>query len=465
MTEKKQKSATQIANNPEKATWNLLNIKPIYALIRSKWYPRFLQWPTLLVFALIMYQLMAGPTKGHDNLGTALTWVLWWPLIPIIFLILGRFWCTLCPFGLINDLVQKFVGNRMPVPLFLKKYGIWIIDFIFIFITWSDHIWGIVESPVGSGILMLLITTGVVISGALWERRTWCRYLCFLGGLSGNYARAGMLQLRATPEVCKKCQTTSCYQGNDTTPGCAMFVFPRTMDTTAECNYCGDCVKTCPNQSIQLSPRLPTSELWHVERPKLEVAFLALVIMGIVFIQNITMLEIWPQILNWFEQGLNIRSYFIIFTLSFLVAMSIPLGLLLFSGYLSGKVNGDSALKNFTLFGYAVIPLDMAGHIAHNLFHLLAEGKAILFTALALFGVESHNQSAAIVNTETIQVLQYILIFLGTFGSIYVAYRLAKSHYGEQAHTLKILLPYIALIVLFSLINIVLFLMPMSMRM
>jgi hypothetical protein len=137
----------------------------------------------------------------------------------------------------------------------------------------------------------------------------------------------------------------------------------------------------------------------------------------------------------------------------------------LLSGYWAGKINGDSARKNFTLFGYAVIPLDMAGHIAHNLFHLLAEGKSILFTGLALFGIENHGQSAALLDTATIQVLQYILIFLGTFGSIYVAYRLAKSHYGEQAHTLKILLPYIALIVLFSLINIVLFLMPMSMRM
>jgi hypothetical protein len=145
--------------------------------------------------------------------------------------------------------------------------------------------------------------------------------------------------------------------------------------------------------------------------------------------------------------------------------MSIPLGLLLLSGYLSGKVNGDSALKNFTLFGYAVIPLDMAGHIAHNLFHLLAEGKSILFTAMALFGIENHGRSAAILDTATIQVLQYLLIFAGTFGSIYVAYRLAQSHYGAQTHTLKILLPYIALILFFSLINVVLFLMPMSMRM
>jgi polyferredoxin len=114
---------------------NLLNNRLVAAVMRSRWYPGVLQWITASFFTVIMYQLLVGPDSAHDNLGTALTWVLWWPLIPIIFLFLGRFWCAICPFATLSDFVQKLVGNRRPAPQFLKSYGIWIIDAAFIAIT------------------------------------------------------------------------------------------------------------------------------------------------------------------------------------------------------------------------------------------------------------------------------------------------------------------------------------------
>ncbi|HMO09964.1 MAG TPA: 4Fe-4S binding protein [Actinotalea sp.] len=144
-----------------------------------------------------------------------------WPVIPIVFVLLGRFWCAVCPFGLVSDTIQKWVGVNRPVPNFLKNYGIWIIDASFLAITWADHVWGVVESPWGSGVLLLLLTTAVIASGALFQRRTFCRYLCFLGGLSGNYARTGMVELRADTGICRTCKAKAvCYNGTDKVAGC-----------------------------------------------------------------------------------------------------------------------------------------------------------------------------------------------------------------------------------------------------
>lgn len=444
---------------------DLLRFPLIRRFLGSRWYPGVFQWPTLIFFTLIIYQLMLGPRAAHDNLGTALTWVLWWPLIPIIFLFMGRFWCAICPFATISDLVQKFVGNHRPVPTFLKQYGIWIIDATFIMITWSDHVWGVVESPVGSGVLLLLLTTGVIGAGAFFQRRTWCRYLCFLGGLSGNYARTGMLALRATPKICATCKSrAACFNGNEKGPGCPLFEFPRTMESNANCNLCASCIKTCPNGSITLTVRPPTKELWFIRKPRLEEAFLAVVIMGIVFVQNVTMLEVWQGILAWLEQAVGTTNYAVTFTITFLIAMAIPVGLLVGAALVGRRLNGDSLAANFAKFGYAIIPLDVAGHIAHNLFHLLAEGKAVVFTALPLLGLPATGGSTALVSLATIQVLQYVLIGLGLLGSLYAAYRIARSHYGAT-NAWTTFLPYAALVLVLTVMNVGLFILPMAMRM
>lgn len=451
--------------SPEPQKKNLLENKALKSILKSRWYPGIIQIPVLIVFSLIVFELIAGPSAAHDNFGTAGTWVLWWPIIPIAFLFLGRYWCSICPFGTVSDWVQKFVGNKRPVPKFLKKYGIWIIDATFIMITWSDHTFGVVENPRGSGFLLLLITTGVIASGAFFERRTWCRYVCFLGGLSGNYARSGSLELHATPEKCAKCTTQSCYKGTEEVAGCPMFEFPRVMDSMASCNLCANCIKACPNDSIQLSPRIPTKGLWFIRKPKFEESFLAIVIMGIVFVQNITMLQVWEQILAKLENFVGTTNYFVTFTITFIIAMGIPVLALFASSYGSKLANKRSTFENFARFGYALIPLDLAGHIAHNLFHLLAEGKSVIFTFMGLFGMQMHEQSTAIVSTSTIQTLQYILIALGTFGSIFTAYKISKSNFEAEGKTMGSLMPFAVLCLVLAVANIYLFMLPMAMRM
>jgi hypothetical protein len=160
-----------------------------------------------------------------------------------------------------------------------------------------------------------------------------------------------------------------------------------------------------------------------------------------------------------------------------------PVGLLLASSALAKHGNGKTVLDNFNRFGYAIIPLDMAGHIAHNLFHLLAEGKAIGFTALALVGKEVHEDSTAFVDSATIQVPQYALVGLGTIASVYTAYRLTRSRVqgatrkgggsttaSDQSSAISrkpgvTFTAYAVLMLLLAVANLYLFSLPMGMRM
>ncbi len=125
--------------------------------------------------------------------------------------------------------------------------------------------------------------------------------------------------------------------------------------------------------------------------------------------------------LSWLEALTGTTSYYVNFTITFLVAMILPVSLLGI-GLLRTRpsYNKASFVDNFTRFGYAIIALDLAAHIAHNLFHMLAEGKSILYTGLALFGVDSHGASPALISTPVIQTLQFGLIGLGLLASLYM---------------------------------------------
>lgn len=319
--------------------------------------------------------------------------------------------------------------------------------------------WGIVESPRGSGYLLLLLVTMVVGTSVFYERRAFCKYLCFLGGLAGNYSRSGAVKVQTTPDICKTCKVQACFKGTAECEGCPMFQFPRTMESAAECNICGNCVKNCPNDSIKITTRIPTSELWGLKNPKLENASLAAVIMGIVFVQNITMLEIWQSILHAIGKVTGTMNYSINFSVAFIIAMALPILLLLGTSKLASWFGLDGTVKkNFTRFGYAIIPLDLAGHLAHNLFHIFTEGKAVWFNSMGLFGMESAPESLALASTPTVQMIQYIIIGIGLIGTTYTTYRM-----GNKA-AFKSMWPLYLFMLVLAAINIYLFSLPMMHR-
>ena len=450
---------------PAARSRDLMQHRAVAAVLRTRWYPGALQVPVAAVFGLVAYQLLAGPDVAHDNAGTALMWVLWWPLLPVAFLLLGRLWCAVCPFATLSDLVQRAVGLYRPVPRFLKAYGIWLIDASFILITWADHVWGVVGSPWGSGVLLLLLTTSVVVSGALFQRRAFCRYLCFLGGLAGNYGRTGMVELRADPAVCRTCTSkAACYNGTESVAPCPLFSFPRTMDSSADCNLCANCIKACPHDGITLTVRAPTRELWFVRRPRIEESLLAMAIMGIVLIQNVTMLTVWDDVLDAVAATTGVTQPSVVFTVAFVLAVAFPVWLLVAASWVAAPASKESVRANVARFGYALIPLDIAAHLAHNLFHLLAEGGSVVTTVGGLVGLAGP-ADPAVVGTGTIQVLQYLLLAAGTGASVYTAHRVARARHHLVARRRRVLAPYVVMVLGLAALNAVLFALPMAHRM
>lgn len=455
---------------------NLLLLSPVSRVARSRWYPGVFQGVSLAVFAVVMLVTLFGSTVVADNVGSTIVWILWWPLLPLSYFVFARFWCTVCPYPVVGDWFQRLTGVNLPVPNFLKKYGIWIIDLTFLGITWADHIWGVVESPRGTGYLLLAILLGTILASLFFERRTFCTDLCFLGGLSGNYSMTAPLELRANLDNCKKvgCKDLWCANGSERAAACPLFEVPRTMDSNRDCNMCMNCVKSCPHGSLRLGLRKPTSEFWKVRKPRLDVAFLAIVLVGVVIVQNLTMLDIWPSVLARVAGVTGTGNVDVNFTVVFLVAMIAPIALLAAASLVSSRLTGGELRRDFTIFGYALIPLDLAAHMAHNLFHLLGEGLAIPRSIVVSLG-GTWSGGTAILNTPTIQVLQYLVLGAGVGATVYASYRIARTtapgrvagapgRGSGRVASLRALVPQLILIALLVVINVYMFAQPMAHR-
>jgi hypothetical protein len=145
----------------------------------------------------------------------------------------------------------------------------------------------------------------------------------------------------------------------------------------------------------------------------------------------------------------------------FLVAMAAPIALLAAASFASSRLSGGDMLRDFTIFGYALIPLDLAAHMAHNLFHLLGEGLAVPRSMVLWLG-GTWEGSTALLNTMTIEVLQYLMLGAGIAATAYAAYRIAGSAHGTSKW--RALVPQLLLVALLVAINVYMFTQPMAHR-
>jgi hypothetical protein len=131
----------------------------------------------------------------------------------------------------------------------------------------------------------------------------------------------------------------------------------------------------------------------------------------------------------------------------------------------AARGNLEDTLANFARFGYALIPLDIAAHGAHNLFHLLAEGSLVFSTVASLFGAAPATGAVALASPGAILVLQLFIVALGAMGSAYTIRRIAHRRYQTAARRRATVIPYYVLLAVLTAMNVYLFTMPMAHRM
>ncbi len=323
----------------------------IEALFRWKWYPDIFRIPVLIGFFYLNYVLLFGEQGEGANGGLTVMWVLLWALQPVLFILLGRFFCGVCPFGFAADAVQKVVGNEIHPPLFLKKYGVWFAYGFFILILLLEVLVHMASSTAASGILLLSIFTLAIISGAFFRRRTWCRYLCPLGVGGGVFSRLRIIKLGKDAKACSDCKKFECLQGTEISEGCPMGLCVRKHDLDADCISCGNCLKNCPNDSPRIGLHSPVKGfLSNIRLNQAESAFASC------FIGFSIALYLIRDYLDKINSAVGFENPLWNKLLVILAFTGFSFLLFYLFSYLIRPVTGQSQKHNFRFFGFFLIP-------------------------------------------------------------------------------------------------------------
>ena len=257
------------------------------------------------LFVLVNLWLWLGPQDRAHNGALNLFWAWWWPLILLGFPLVGRLWCSFCPFMVWGEIVQRcgrvlgWHPQRWPRGNSDTWASPWLAAGFAAILLWEE-VWNLQNTAWLSSCLLLLITAGAVVGSLRFEKRFWCRHLCPVGGMNGLFAKLSILELRAQGGTCSgSCSTYACFKGGPAdgeglaTAGCPLGTHPAHLTDNRNCVLCLTCAQACAHRSVQLALRPPGADIQRqMEVPAGEPGLL-LVLAGDLCLHH------WQRLLGW----------------------------------------------------------------------------------------------------------------------------------------------------------------------
>jgi DNA-binding NtrC family response regulator/polyferredoxin len=411
-----------------KYTFNLLKFDQVKKFFSSKAYPVGLQVITASVFSLIFLMAFAGNRSPDQNVTVLLVWAMWWPMLTVSWFVGARIWCSVCPMGAVNDLLNRVGKKKFKVPTFIRSYGVYISAAGLAIIIWAEAASKMPYSPLATGFLLLSIVSFAVLSGLFFERRLWCRYLCPLGRLAAIFSGCSVIEWRTNNSICNStCKNNSCYKGDENTPGCPLYQGPFSLRSNQNCILCGNCVKICPNDSPAFNLRIPGHELWASLKPEKVTTIFVPVILGTQIFRGLE----HTAFIHSLESTLH--SKWLLYAALLLAVTALSFGFTRMSGALAfGELN-NTAIKKGGLFTHAIIPLAFTFEFVYQLNPLITRLGEFFPTLGRQFGFDLEFLNFA-TGPGTAKPWQVFFILLGIAVSMGFLKILIRNHQAETGN-------------------------------
>lgn len=425
--------------------YDLARLPLVKPMLRSRWPQFLLRAVALAGFVLAILAGLMGTPVGSRNFSIVFVWITWWALLMLVAVpLFGRGWCSICPIPMPGEWLQQGAilgpigsGNGMGRRWPNKLRNIWLQNGSFALLALFSIV-VLTQPRVSALVLAAFLFIGIGTS-LVFERRSFCRYLCPVGGFIGLYSQLAPVELRVKDRaVCAAHTRKTCYTGSAEGYGCPWQVFPGGLVKNTDCGLCMECLRTCPYDNIAINLRAFGADLLLQGGRKMDQAFKAFIMLGSAVVYSAVMLGPWGALKT---TAYAIGSLpWLVYALAFLVLI---FGLLPGSFWLtvatgqilagsSKALNRKALRKPFVHLSYALVPLGLAAWIAFSLSFVLAN-ISYQWPALSdpfgwgwdLFGTAGMAWTPYL--TRVIPLLQVIVLLGGLLWASRTALRIASQ--------------------------------------
>jgi len=407
-----------------------------------------------LVFWLVIVSGFAGTVDPGLNFATAITWYLWFCLVFVLMLVVGRGWCVVCPFGGAAEWVQRrslwqkaqrSLGLGRKMPEWLARYGLLLSAATFMMLTFVEEFFNIAGpgAPHDTSWMVLGIVISALVVFLVFERRTFCRYLCPMSVVIGTVGTLGSAAGFRTKDrsVCADCTTKECMRGSDTTYGCPWYTWPGSAETNQMCGLCTDCYKGCPSSNVGLYTQKPMTSMIAPHRRRADVAWAVIILFALVVYQQINALNVYTSFDNWLNRNTGWPHYpnpIAYFGLIGLIAGLSASGLWVLSR-LFGRhdlptsredfVDRQSRFRSFFIpLSYAFIPLMAADYLARQVPKFAEYVPRVFLSITEPFGIgssKSYLYNFQMLHDNNIVIAQIAVMAIAAVAAAWATWRIS----------------------------------------
>ena len=356
----------------------------------GKWYlPLLLKLITLAVYVVLIITGLSAYSSDaafikqlrNTNFGNLIVWSYWWPVIIVLAIFFGRIWCMVCPVEPITTFFAR-IGLQRKRPKWLLSGWAITVFYILILLVGIQGL-AIHRNPFYMACYLLAIVGVSIITGAIYEKNTFCRYVCPVGYLLGLYSRLSFFGWRVKDnKTCGKCTDKSCiskeFRYNLNVKSCGVDLYPANIDNNSDCILCAGCLKTCSKYQSEQNESRPNpqfkyigfaNDLFNLNPLKIAELVFVLVVSGFVIT------EIWSEwgvtdsllenISGFVFGPLAISNKLLSGILTGLLFFGIvPLIVWLLPYFISKLAGISNTLKEYLInYGIAFIPIIAAAHL------------------------------------------------------------------------------------------------------